>query len=365
MEAQSPGENPSMPLTLEDIAKLSGFSRSTVSRVLNHDQRVNPDTRETIQKIIEEHNFYPNLAARGLASGHTNVLGVIIPAGVPSLFTDPYFPLLLQGVSATCNQKDYSVMLSISDVHYEKRLLGRLIHNKLVDGVIVASTLIGDPMLTTLTNSDLPFVIIGRQPNLEANDVDVDNRHAARLGVNYLIGQGYNRIAHITGPLNQKPGVERFDGYKDALISNGVRVDSKLVAEGNFTEVGGYMGMKKLLSAKPDVVFAASDMTAIGALRCLNENGLSVPEDIALLGFDDIPVSANITPSLTTIRQPIYTMGKAAADMLIDIVSNGSKELQHLILPTELVIRNSTETPKLTGKQKQREYAIPMMKEEQ
>jgi LacI family transcriptional regulator len=331
-----------MPLTLEDIAKLSGVSRSTVSRVVNHNRRVSPATRQSVLKIIEEYNFYPNLAARGLASGHTNVLGVIIPAGVPSLFTDPYFPILLQGVSTACNKLDYSVMLSLSDAESDKRLVGRVIQNHLVDGVIVASTLIGDPIQTTLANSDLPFVFIGRQPNLVVNVIDIDNRQAARQATDFLIKQGYTRIATITGPLNQMAGLDRYDGYKDALLSGGFKVDAKLIAEGSFTEAGGYAGMKKLLSSKPDAVFAASDITAIGAIRCLNEAGWRVPGDIALIGFDDIPASSTATPSLTTVRQPIHGMGEAAAHLLIEIIENGSKELHRVTLPTELVIRNST-----------------------
>jgi LacI family transcriptional regulator len=331
-----------MPLTLEDIAKISGVSRSTVSRVVNHDRRVSPTTRENVLKNIEEYNFYPNLAARGLASGRTNVLGVIIPAGVPSLFTDPYFPILLQGISTACNKLDYSVMLSLSDVKYEKRLVGRVIQNHLVDGVIVASTLIGDPIQTTLAKSDLPFVIVGRQPNLVANDIDIDNREAARQATDFLIEQGYTRIATITGPLNQTAGLDRYDGYKDALLSAGFKVDAKLITEGNFTEAGGYAGMKKLLPSKPDAVFAGSDVTAMGAIRCLNEVGLRVPDDVGLIGFDDIPRSSNITPSLTTVRQPIHGMGEAAANLLIEIIESGSKELHCITLPTELVIRNST-----------------------
>ena len=331
-----------MPLTLEDIAKISGFSRSTVSRVVNRDRRVSSATREHILEIIEEYNFYPNLAARGLASGHTNVLGVIIPAGVPSLFADPYFPILLQGVSNACNKQDYSVMLSISDAEFEKRLVGRLVQNHLVDGVIVASTLLGDPIQTTLTNSDLPFVIIGRQPNLAANVIDIDNRQAVRQAIDFLIEQGYTRIATITGPLNQMAGVDRFDGYKDALIGAGIKVDTRLIVEGNFTESGGYVGMKLLLPNKPEVVFAASDTTAIGAMRCLNEVGLRVPDDIGLIGFDDIPASSTLTPPLSTVRQPIQGMGEAAANLLIEAIESGSKEHHCVTLPTELIVRNST-----------------------
>jgi LacI family transcriptional regulator len=331
-----------MPLTLEDIAKISSVSRSTVSRVVNHDRRVSSATREHVLEIIEEYNFYPNLAARGLASGHTNVLGVIIPAGVPSLFADPYFPILLQGVSTACNRQDYSVMLSISDAEYEKRLVSRVVQNHLVDGVIVASTLLGDPIQTTLTNSDLPFVIVGRQPNLAANVIDIDNRQAVRQAIDFLIEQGYTRIATITGPLNQMAGVDRFDGYKDALIGAGIKVDSRLIVEGNFTESGGYLGMKSLLLSKPDAVFAASDTTAIGAMRCLNEVGLRVPDDIGLIGFDDIPASSTLTPPLSTVRQPIQGMGEAAANLLIEAIESGSKEHHCITLPTELVVRNST-----------------------
>jgi len=261
---------------------------------------------------------------------------------VPSLFTDPYFPILLQGVSTACNCQDYSVMLSISDAEFEKRLVGRLVQNHLVDGVIVASTLIDDPIQTTLTNSDLPYVIIGRQLNLVANVIVIDNRQAVRQAIDFLIEQGYRRIATITGPLNQMAGVERFDGYKDALTSAGMKVDSKLIVEGNFTEPGGYLGMKALLPFKPDAVFAASDITAIGAIRYLNELGLRVPDDIGLIGFDDIPASSTATPPLTTIRQPIHDMGEAAANLLIEIIESGSKEVHCVTLPTELVVRNST-----------------------
>lgn len=331
-----------MPLTLEDIAKISGVSRSTVSRVVNHDRRVSSATREHVLEIIEEYNFFPNLAARGLASGHTNVLGVIIPAGVPSLFADPYFPILLQGVSTACNKQDYSVMLSISDVESEKRLVGRLVQNHLVDGVIIASTLLGDPIQTTLTNNDLPFVIVGRQPNIAANVIDINNRQAARQAIDFLIEQGYRRIATITGPLNQMAGVDRFDGYTDALKAAGIKVDTRLIAEGNFTEAGGYQGMKVLLHNKPEAVFAASDITAIGALRCLNEVDLHVPDDIGLIGFDDIPASSTLTPPLSTVRQPIHGMGVAAANLLIEAIKSGSKEHRCVTLPTELVVRKST-----------------------
>lgn len=331
-----------MPLTLEDIAKISGVSRSTVSRVINHDRRVSPQTRENVLRVVGECNYFPNLAARGLASGHTNVLGVIIPAGVPSLFTDPYFPILLQGVSIACNKQDYSVMLSLSDAEYEKRLVGRIIQNHLVDGVIVASTLLSDPIQNTLLDSDLPFVMIGRQPNLAANFIDVDNTQGVRVGMEYLIEQGYTRIAHITGPLNQMAGLDRLQGYKDALLTADREVDPNLVAEGNFTELGGYLGMKTLLPFKPDAVFAASDVTAIGAMRYLNEVGLHVPTDIGIVGFDDIPASSTSTPPLTTVRQPIHGMGEAAANLLIEVIENSYKEFKRITLPTELVVRNST-----------------------
>lgn len=328
-------------MNLEHVAKLSGVSRSTVSRVINDDPRVHEETRRRVKEVIQRLNYQPNAVARSLAGGRTNILGLVIPMGVNRLFSDPYFPLLVQGVSSVCNAREYSVMLWVAEPEYERRTIRQILNNKLIDGVIIASSLVDDPLVQALSESNLPFVLIGRHPNLQVNYVDVDNQTSAMEVVAYLVRLGYHRIATITGPQNMIAGADRLEGYKSGLRQLGVTLDPSLVVEGDFTEDGGYVAMQRLLPRQPDVVFAASDSMAMGALRAVRENGLRVPEDIALVGFDDMPFAARTEPPLTTVRQPVQRTGGVAAETLIDILEQPASSPHRIILPTELVIRAS------------------------
>ncbi len=330
-----------MPLTLEDIAHLSGVSRSTVSRVLNTDVNVKEETRKKVQAIINSYNFQPNLAARGLATGRTNVIGVVIPASVSVIFTDPYFPLLLQGVSAVCNTREYSVMLWLAEPEYERRMISRILHNGLVDGVVIASIPINDPMIQSLIESKMPFVLVGRHPTVDVNYLDVDNLKAGQKATKHLINLGYKRIATITGLQNQVSGYDRYQGYLNALQESGIPIKPELIVEGNYTEDGGYAAMQKLIKYKPDAVFAASDMMAFGAMQALKEANLKIPDDVALVGFDDLPASAKTVPPLTTIRQSVFQMGSKAAEFLINLIDNGTNSTHEVILGTELIVRES------------------------
>ncbi len=229
-----------MPATLEDIARISGFSRSTISRVINGDSDVSEDTRRRITQVIEEQNYQPNMAARALAAGRTSVIGLVIPTGVRQLFTDPYFPMLIQGVSTGCNQKDYSVMLWLAEPEYERRTISKILYNGLVDGVIVSSMCTDDPILIALEESQFPFLTIGRHPtNDQIHYVDVDNRDGARQAVMHLLRLGRKRIGTITGPQDMIPGMDRYNGYVDALREHGIPAHPELVAEGDFTDSGG------------------------------------------------------------------------------------------------------------------------------
>jgi LacI family transcriptional regulator len=331
-----------MPLTLEDIARICGVSRSTVSRVINGERNVSPETRQHVLEVIQEINFQPNLAARGLAAGKTRVLGLVIPMGVGAIFTDPFFPFLIQGVSSTCNALDYSVMLWLDEPEYERRTVRQILYNGLVDGVIVASMLMDDPILSALADGKLPYLQIGRHPvNPGVNFVDVNNIQGAYLAVCHLLQAGRRRIATITGPKNMIAGMDRFLGYRQALDEWGIPFDPALIVEGNFTDLSGYSAIQHLLPHHPDGLFSASDAMASGALRALHDSGVGVPGDVAVVGFDDIPFSAHTDPPLTTIHQPIQRVGSVAAATLVEIIEQPKTQPRQVILPTELVVRAS------------------------
>ena len=329
-------------MNLEEIAELTGVSRSTVSRVINNDPNVNESTRERVWAIVRQVNFHPNAAARGLAAGRTRVLGLVIPMGLAALFTDPYFPILIQGVSSACNANDQSVMLWLAEPEYERRTIRQIMHSGLIDGAIVASMLMDDPVVQALAEGDLPFILVGRHPtSSRVSYVDTDNLDGARKMVAHLLRLGRSRVATITGPQNMIAGADRLAGYSAALHDRGLAVDLDLISEGDFTEMGGSAAMQRLLPRRPDAVFVASDVMAIGALRAIRDAGLRVPEDIALASFDDMPFAERSEPALTTVRQPIVRMGGTAVEMLLDLIEHPDSAPHRIILPTELVVRKS------------------------
>jgi LacI family transcriptional regulator len=261
---------------------------------------------------------------------------------VSSLFTDPYFPGLIQGVSSACSAREHSVMLWLAEPEQERRTIGQIANNGLLDGVIIASSLMDDPLQQTLIQIGMPFILIGRHaadPNVSY--VDVDNLNSAREATAYLIRLGRRRVATITGPSNMIAGADRRAGYEAALRDRGMAPDPNLMAEGDFTEVGGYMAAQRLMPHQPDAIFVASDTMAVGALRALREAGRRVPDDVALVGFDDMPFTARTDPPLTTVRQPIQRTGQLAAETLMDMIDERSSRPRRIILPTELVIRAS------------------------
>lgn len=336
------GVTEDMPSTLEEIAKHAGVSRSTVSRVMNDHPSVDQATRSRVLSVAERLNYQPNMAARSLAAGRARILGLVIPMGVSALFTDPYFPLLIQGISSACSANDHSVMLWIAEPEYERRTIRQALQGGMIDGVILASALMDDPMLEALRKRGLPFILVGRHPTDDnVSYVDVDNKSAARDMVSYLVRLGYKRVATITGPKNMIAGADRLQGYLNALQERKVAHEPDLIVEGDFTEEGGYMAMQRLLPFAPDAVFAASDAMALGALRALREAGKRVPEDVAVAGFDDVPFATRTDPALTTVRQPIQLMGALAAETLINMISHPDGQPHRVLLPTELVIRAS------------------------
>lgn len=330
-------------LTLEDIAKQSGVSRSTVSRVVNNHPNVSEDVRKRVKEVINKTGYQPHAAARTLASQRSWMLGLVLPRSVSSFFADPYFPRLTQGIAQACNQYNYTLgLFLISTKEDEEAIFPRVSRKGLLDGILLQSDQLGDQLTNQIIQSKIPLVIIGRPfYNKNVSYIDVDNVNGAFTAVSHLIRLGYQRIGTITGVSTRTVSVDRKEGYIKALTERGRNIDESLIVEGDFTEAGGYYAMQQLLPNKPDAVFAASDIMAIGAMRAIREAGLRVPEDIALVGFDDLPLATMPEPRLTTIRQPVYQFGVKAVEILLDLIENGIEPPRRIIMDTELIIRNS------------------------
>jgi LacI family transcriptional regulator len=336
-------------LSLEDIAKKAGVSRSTVSRVINKEPYVSEKTRTRVMEIIDKESFRPNPAARMLVTQRTRIIGVVVPQISNVFFADnSYFPMLLQGASSAINEQDHSMLLWLQqNDETREQFAQRIARNRLMDGVVLCSIVESDPIVQAVVEIGLAFVCverpIGFAPNMaeQFSYVTVDNVHSAVMAVEHLIRLGRKRIAHITGHLTIADGQDRLKGYRQALHRAGMPIDENLIYPGFFTREYGYMGMKALLKQKPDAVFAAGDTTAQGALDAIHEAGLRVPEDIAVIGFDDLDIATRTTPKLTTIRQPVQQKGTTAASLLIERLDQRANGPQRVLLPTELVIRQS------------------------
>lgn len=329
--------------TLEDIAKLAGVSRSTVSRVINNQPYVSEPVRQHVKEVIKLAGYHPNAAARTLASQRSWMIGLVLPRNVSSFFSDPYFPRLTQGIAQACNQHNYTLALFlVSTKDDEEKIFPRLSRKGSLDGVLLQSGQIGDQLMERLVNSQIPLVICGRPLQTEqVSYIDVDNFNAAYNAVSHLIRLGYQRIAHISGMAGSAVTIDRLAGYRKALVDRDCPLDETLIAEGDFSAAGGYYAMRKLLSARPEAVFVASDLMAVGAMRAVREAGLSIPQDIAFVGFDDLPIATQVEPQLSTICQPILEFGSRAVDILIDLIENGIKPDRHIILDTKLILRES------------------------
>lgn len=330
-------------LTLEDIAKQAGVSRSTVSRVINNKPNVREAVRERVLGVIQSTGYHPNLAARTLASQRSWMIGLVLPHSVSSFFTDPYFPHLTQGIAQGCNQNNHTLgLFLVGTEEDEEQIFPRVSRRGLLDGVIVQAGHHGDPMIGRLASSSIPLVFAGRPFHSdEVSYIDIDNIDASYNAISHLVRLGYKRIGTIAGPAHSTVGIDRMEGYKKSLAERGLDIDSSLITEGDFTEASGYYAMQRLLPAKPEAIFAASDIMAIGAMRAVREAGLSIPDDIAFVGFDDLPLTTTPDPPLTTIRQPVIQFGVAAVEILIDMIENGIEPRRRVIMTTELVVRES------------------------
>jgi len=325
-----------MVATIVDVAKLAGVSIGTVSNVINNKVKVSLDKTERVLDAIEKLNFQPSISARALKKKKTNSIALLIPE-----IARPFYNMLIEGIERATSENGYDLILyrTFRDPIMETKFL-KLLGEKKVDGVILVSIVIDDKALDVVINNKYPVVLLEKHEMISS--VYIDNRKAAFKAVEYLIELGHRKIIFINGSTKTVPGMMRFQGYIEALSKYSLPFDNNLYFEGEFEVEDGRDAIIKILSEhEATAVFAGSDTIAIGVIKGLESLGLSVPEDISLVGFDDIWMASMIIPSLTTIKQPIFEMGYEAVEMLVDIINNGEKMMTGKEFETELIIRKS------------------------
>lgn len=332
-----------MKVTLKTISEESGFSITTVSRALAGYDDVNEDTRRRILEIAERLGYQPNLAARHLRSKQTHTIGMVIP--LTSYFSDPFFMELLSGVGRQAAEYGYDLLISAR--HPGEEELGayrRMVASSRIDGVVVARVLQDDPRISFLQEANHPFVVFGRSQSGDYPYIDVDGTEGLRRLVQHLTGLGHRRIAIILSPKTLAFTHQRYDGYLQGLQEAGITPNDAYVVRGSLTRESGYNAAQTLLDLPqpPTAIIGANDSMALGALRAARERGLRVGQDVAIAGFDDVPTAAQSLPPLTTVRQPIYDIGRRALDMLIRVIRREPLPERHVLLTPELIVREST-----------------------
>lgn len=330
-----------MDLTIKDVAKIAGVSAATVSRVMNGTKPVNPETQQKVLQAIEKTGFKRNAAARSLVVRKSNLLGVLIPD-----ISNIYFVDLIKGIDAESHYYGYNIIVTDFSCDEQREIESlNLLLEKGVDGIIfTAHNTVKKSMEDIINNSGIPFVSLNRVYK-NAMSIRVDNYKESYDAVMYLIGLGHRHIGFISGSFEDTAsGIERLKGYRQALTDGGIQYSNSLVCEGDYTYKSGYNAAEKLLISNKGIsaMFAANDEMAFGAMALIEDKGMKVPQDISLIGFDDISYSSYIRPRLTTVHQPIYEIGELAAKMLIKYVNKEKIEENDVVLKGGIVVRDST-----------------------
>lgn len=343
-----------MGVTIKDIAKEASVSVTTVSRVLNNKPDVNYKTKEKVLQVIKKLNYNPNGLARGLVLQKTYTIGLIIPD-----ICNPYFPEIARGIQDQAKKMGYSVILYNTDNDKKSEIEAiQLLKSKQVDGIILSLSVSNNEELDQLEDHNFPVVQIDRKiSGSNSPSVTIDNIISAYNATEYLLQLGHKRLAHITGNLGTKTGQDRLQGFQKAIQAYGVNWNPDYICEGNYSKDSGYQQMKRLLELpkRPTAIFAANDLMALGAYEAIFDAGLKIPEEITIIGHDDIDVASLIRPGLTTMSQPTYNLGQIAAKMLIQKIkensSEGKDKITHdentlsqneIVLNTQLIVREST-----------------------
>ena len=327
--------------TMKDVARVAGVSTSTVSHVINNNRFVSEAIREKVTAAIDSLNYAPSALARSLKLNQTRTIGMLLTAS-----SNPFYAEVVRGVERSCYERGYSLILCNTDGDAERmnRSMETLLQKR-VDGLLLMCTENHRPSQDAISRyPSLPIVMMDWAPFGAANDVIQDNALIGGvMATEYLISQGYQRIACITGPLDKTTAVQRLDGYRQAMQQAGLPVLPGYEVSGDFEFASGLPAMEQLLALRqrPEAVFASNDAMAVGVYQALYKEGLRVPDDIAVIGYDDIQLAQYMTPPLTTIHQPKDSLGELAIDALLHRLKEPEAEPQVLVLTPELVVRGS------------------------
>jgi LacI family transcriptional regulator len=332
----------SRKLTLEDIGKLAGVSRATASRVINDYPYIKQEVRERVQNVIRETGYRPNKIAQSLASNKSGMIGLVIPHVANTVLTNPYFLHLINSITRATNLNDLTLVLFLfHSMDEEDRIAESIFNTNMVDGVIITADRREDSFVEQIVQHGVPLAFVGKpEPGVKVPYVNVDNQNGGYLATEHLISRDRRKIAAIICNHNTA-GEDRHLGYQRALEAYNIPYDERLVAEGDFSLESGYTAMQTLLHETPDAVFVSSDLMAIGAQRAIREAELSVPEDIAMVGFDDLPEISMAERPLTTIRQPVDQLGSVAVELLKEAIDQPASVVEPRVLPVKLVCRET------------------------
>ena len=333
------------PVTLKDVARLAGVSLATSSRVVNGSPKVNRDARRAVERAIAQLEYVPNRSARSLMTRRSNSIGVVIPAPTAQLFVDPFFLIFLTGIGTALALRGYQLLLVMPQSFDEEKHLERYLAAGHIDGVVLTALHGDDPLPEHIAARGVPVVVNGRAPRgARASYVDADSRGGAAAATAHLLSQGRRKLATISGSLDMPAAMDRLLGFRDALGAAGLPIDPTLEAVGGFSQEGAVRAMNLLLERQPDLdgVFVASDSMAAMALRVLQGSGRRVPDDVALVGFDDQPIAQTTEPPLSSVRHPIEAMSHEMVRLLLHSIEARDHLPRQVMFPTELVIRESS-----------------------
>jgi len=333
-----------MKITIREIAKLSGVSTTTVSKILNNkDESISENTRSRVKRIMAEQDYEPSTIAQSLVTKKTKSLGVVIPD-----IRNPFFPELIRGAEDMAHEKGYNLIICNTDDTEEKELSYlNVLKKNVIDGIIFAASSVKSSTIDKLSKGTLPIINVDRRIDLQniIGKIFVDNERGGYLATEHLIQKGCKTIAFISGAETSPSSNDRYLGFKKAMEEFKIAMDPALCHFGKFKSDFGYETTKAILEkGKVDGIFCASDLIALGSMRAVIEKGYRIPEDIKVIGFDDIYVSQYLNPPLTTIRQPIYQIGYQASKALIESIESSTHTIDQrlIILEVELIERSST-----------------------